>query len=140
MIERILVGAELFLAVGGLGGSVGVLTGAIDFGSVTVDLPFQSPVLAGIALGIANGLVPLLAAVGALRRAAWAPFAHLAVGTVLMGWIVVQVGFIGLDSWLQPFYFAFGALVTGLAVRSLLRQEPRRGAGLSASPAQAPRR
>ncbi len=125
--ERVLVGAELLLALGGLGGSVGVLTGVIDFGSVTSDLPFQSPVLAGVALGVLNGLIPLVAAVGTLRRTAWAPIAHVVVGTVLMGWIVVQVGFIGLGSWLQPFYFVYGAVVTSLALWNLHRREPRPG-------------
>lgn len=122
MRERVLVGAEVFLAMGAIGGAIGLMTGGIDLGTAADDLPWQSPVLGGIALLVLNGALPLAAAGGSWRHARWAPPAHVLVGAVLAGWIVVQVALIGLGSWLQVGYFAFGVALAALAVRNLLER------------------
>jgi len=123
-VRRGLVVLEGLLAAGaGLGG-LGLVTGGIDLGDATSDLPFASPVPAAVALVLVNGLVPLVVAVGALRRRGWADGGHIAVGVALVGWIVVQVAFIGLGSWLQVAYALYGAVVVALGI-TLIRARAR---------------
>lgn len=114
--EQVLVAAELLLAVTAAVGAVGLVTGGVDLGAATDDLPLRSPVLAGIALAVVNGVLPLAVAVGARRRAPWATGGHVAVGVALTGWIVVQVALIGFGSWLQALYGAYGVAVAVLAL------------------------
>ena len=76
-------------------------------------LPFQSPVLGGVALAVLVAL-PL----SALAGLAWVgdprtADAATAVGVVLIGWIVVQLLFLRELSFFHPLYVAVGA---GLAV------------------------
>jgi len=42
--------------------------------------------------------------------------APLAVGSILLLWIIVQVALIGYQSWIQPTFFAFGLAVVALAI------------------------
>ena len=118
--EWTLVVFEVLLAVGAIGGAAGLLFGNI-LGDATELLPFGSAVLAGIALAVINGLWPLAVAIGARRRQRWADWGHLSVGVALMGWIVVQIYYLGPPiHWLQVGYFALGLGVAGLASRLLL--------------------
>jgi hypothetical protein len=117
--ERVLVVAEVLLALGALFGAVGLMSGWIDLDQAVDDLPWQSPMIAGVSLGVVNGLLPLTVAAAAVRRRWWAPLGHVLVGIVLVGWIVVQIGFIGLGSWLQVAYALFGAAIAALAVSNL---------------------
>lgn len=110
-LQRALVALELLLAVGAFGGAIGLVTGTLDLHEAADDLPLASPVLGGIALALCNGVLPLVVAGGTLRRAPWASWGHLAVGGALIGWIVVQVAFIGFGSALQAAYLAYGVLV-----------------------------
>lgn len=120
-LERLLVGMELFLAVGAFFGAAGLIGGGIDLGDAAGDLPFGSPVFAGVALAVLNGVLPTVVAVGALRRAGWAGAGHMVVGTVLVAWIVIQIAFIGLGSWLQVVYLAYGIVLQALALRHVTR-------------------
>ncbi len=102
---------DVLLAVGAAGGSWGLISGTIDASTYVHRLPFQSAVFGGVALA-ATVFVPAVVAAGALltgRR--WADVAQLVVGGMLMGWIVVQVAFIGLSSWLQPVMFVWGGAI-----------------------------
>jgi hypothetical protein len=110
--ERALVFAEVLLAIGAFGGAVGLVSGVLDLHESVDDLPWQSPVIAGIALGALNGLLPAAVAVAAVRHCSWARVGHIGVGLVLMAWILVQVLFIGLNSPLQAVYAAYGATLT----------------------------
>lgn len=114
-----LIVAEVLLAVGAFGGAVGLIVGGIDLGKATDDLPFGSPVLGGVALAVSCGVLPTVVAVGAWRRAPWAPLGHVAVGVVLVGWVVVQIAFIGLGSWLQVGYAVFGLGIAALGISNL---------------------
>jgi hypothetical protein len=124
LLVRALVGMEVFLAAGAVLGAVGLVTGGIDLGDATQDLPFGSPVLAGVALAVLNGVLPAVVAVAGIQGRPWADVGHLVVGVVLVGWIVLQVGFIGLGSWLQVLYAAYGLLIAALAVIALRRRRP----------------
>ncbi len=85
----------------------------------------QVLVLPGFGLLIANGMVPTIALVGAARRAPWATLAHVAVGGVLVGWIIVQLPVIGfLAPAFQLGYLALGLVILGLGL-AMLRNAPR---------------
>ena len=112
-----LIGLELVLSVGAFGGAIGLVGGGLDLKESVSDLPFASPVFAGLALGLLVGVVPLAVAVGAWRRASWADLGHLAVGVGLVAWIVVQVAYIGFGSALQVIYLLWGLAILGLGLR-----------------------
>ncbi len=116
--EHALLWLEVLLALGAYGGAIGLLTGAMDFGPATDDLPFGSTVLAGIALAVIVGLPPTVVFVAALRNQQWASAGHWIVGIALVGWILVQVGFLGWPPhWLQITYFIYGLTILWLAHR-----------------------
>jgi hypothetical protein len=133
-----LVGLEAALAVAAFGGAIGLLTGAIPMTGDLQDVPYASSVLAGVTLALLNGVLPTVAAVAELRRNAWATFAHVVVGVTLIGWIVVQVAIIGLDSWLQPLMAGWGAAILVLAGATPRRSEQELGLGLASVDDQRP--
>ena len=114
---------EGLLAFAALGGAITLIADGESLGSVADDLPWQSPVLGGIALGVVNVLVPVTAILGTLRGTRWAPVGRVVVGPVLVVWIAVQIAFIGLTSWLQPIMVAYGIALTLLAIRQLPRHQ-----------------
>ena len=131
-VRTSLLWLEAVLAVGAYGGATGlVVAGPEILGeAVVADLPFASPVFAGIALGIVNGLVPTVVFVAELRRARWAAVGHLLVGAGLVAWIAVQVAFLGWPPhWLQITYFVYGWVILGLAARGWHATHGRRGRG-----------
>jgi hypothetical protein len=116
--ERALLWLEALLAIGAYGGAIGLVTGGVDIGDATADLPFGSTTFGGWALLVVNGILPTVVVVGALRRRRWADVGHLVVGVALIGWIVVQVSLLGWPPhWLQILYFVWGWAILGLAVR-----------------------
>mgnify|MGYP006297975655 CR=1 FL=1 len=118
--ERMLIGLELALSIGAVGGAVGMFldpagtTSGLDV--ALADLPVPSLVLPGVALLLVNGVLPAAVAIGALRRAPWAPWGHLVVGVALLGWLLVQFWFIGGGHWLQALYVVWGLAITALAL------------------------
>lgn len=64
----------------------------------------------------------------------------MAVSVVLVGWIAVQVGHIGLGSWLQVAYALFGLVITTLAVSNLAYGLPRGRPGRAGRDLDAPTR
>ncbi len=113
--ERWIVALETLIAIGAYGGAVAVLSGSMDFGGRTADLPWGSTTLAGFALGLCIGVFPTLIVMLALRRPGTMRSGHLLVGLTLCSWILVQVAFIGLSFWLQPAVFVWGAVILFLA-------------------------
>lgn len=99
-------------AVAALAGAWAVLAGVIDFGpDVTARLPFGSPELAGLCLGVFVGLPNLALAVLAVTRHPLAAAGSVLVGTGMVAWIVVQVAVIREFSFFQPFYGAVGLVM-----------------------------
>ena len=60
-------------------------------------------------LGV-NGLGSLLGGALSFLRHRYASEAGVALGSLLIAWIVVQVAMIGLVHWLQPLYFSLGVV------------------------------
>lgn len=122
--ERLLIGLEVVLSLSAFGGAAGVAFGGI-LGDTVERLPFGSARFAGAALALVNGVWPVAVAVGSLRRQEWATWGHLTVGVALMGWIVVQVSFLGPPIvGLQIFYFILGATIAGLAWLLVRQRRP----------------
>lgn len=116
-LARRLVVLEVLLVLGAIGGGLGLIIGFLDLQEMTEDLPWQSPVVGGVALLAINAAFPLVVIAAELRRHRLASLGHLLVGVDLLVWIVVQVAFIGFTSALQAIYLAYGVAVTWLAWR-----------------------
>lgn len=89
--------------------------------------PFSDYFVPGVILLVVLGIGPLLAAMGILRRLAWAWPASLLVGAALIVWIVVEVAIVGYIAQppLQAIYGAIGAAIVGVALVPAVRRELR---------------
>jgi hypothetical protein len=113
--DRLLVWLEILLAIGAVGGAVGIVWGDI-LGDAVDRLPFGSARFAGLALFAINGLFPLTVAIGSLLHQPWVRWGHIGVGFALMGWVAVQIAYLGLPvHWLQVLYFAWGLVIAAIA-------------------------
>lgn len=141
-----LVVLQLILFVNACGGAWYGLAGARDIPASWLEgSPFQSYLIPSLFLLIAVGGSMLLATVLWLlgsrvaggRRAPWA---SIAAGSILVGWIVAQVAMIGYVSWMQPACFVAGLAIAALGVVALrLRSRPRDGAGVGTATTAEPR-
>jgi hypothetical protein len=87
------------------------------------ETPFRSFLVPGLLLGLAVGGSAMAAALLVARRARVAPWAALAAGAILVGWLAIQAALIGFF-WLQPVLLAVGVLQLHLG-RRLLRARSR---------------
>jgi hypothetical protein len=112
---RVLMVLVALLAVGAYGGALMMtLIQPDDYlpPEWLAGMPFDSWVLPGIGLLIANGILPTVALLGEVRRRPWAALAHVAVGGVLVGWIALQLVVIG---YVAP-AFQLGYLALGVVI------------------------
>src|SRR5688572_28719185 len=111
----------LFLAVlntvTALGGAWGLVSGVLDLGPVTSRLPWDSTVVAGIALGLLVALPNAVLIGVALRRGRTTGLVGIAVGTALVAWILVEMTFIRELSFFHPLYGAIGLLMVWAGFR-----------------------
>ena len=121
--ERALMVMEVVLAVGAYGGGLMMMLVQPDDYLPPEWLgrtPFRSWVLPGVALTLLVGVLPTLALAGAIRRSGWAGLGHVTVGAVLVGWIAIQVAWVGLVApSLQLSYLTFGLVLVGVAFLDL---------------------
>ncbi|MEV3936807.1 hypothetical protein AB0K52_12625 [Glycomyces sp. NPDC049804] len=90
-------------------GAVGLTFGWLSLGAtVTSRLPWESTVVAGIALGAIVAVPNAALAAAALRGSAYCGPLSILAGVLVVGWIVVEVAFIREFSLFQPFYAALG--------------------------------
>lgn len=97
-------------------GVLGLVGGGLSFGAeLDARLPFDSLVLAGLALAAVVAVPSTVLAVLAWRGDPRTPAATVVVGVLLIAWIVVQLAFLQSFSFFQPLYAAIGLafLVTG---------------------------
>jgi hypothetical protein len=117
---KALVGLELFLAVGALGGGAALLLSP-DGSALGLPLSllgragFEDFRIPGLILLVVNGLLPLVSALGLLRRRPWGPASAMVVGLLLVGWIAVEV--VLLRSFSAP--LPGGYLLLGVAIARL---------------------
>ncbi len=122
--DWLLIWLEILLATGAVLGAVGIIWGDI-LGDAVDRLPFGSATFAGLALFTINGLYPLTVVVGSLLHQQWVRWGHLVVGFALMGWIAVQIAYLGPPvHWLQVLYFAWGLAIAAIAWRLVRHENP----------------
>ena len=136
--EHLLVGLELFLAVGAVAGGGGMLLDTSGRGqglpnNLLDGTPFRSYLVPGIVLLALNAVLPTAVAVLAIRRQPIARLGHLAVAVTLACWLVGETFFIGVASWMQPFFFVY-ALVLGILSVRVLRERRTRSQAHGAGP------
>jgi len=82
--QNILVLLSGFVAIWALAGAIGLMTGVIELGSTIEDrLPFDSPVFAGVALGLVIGLPTASTAVLTARADSRAPGIAVTSGAIM---------------------------------------------------------
>lgn len=141
---RVLVGLLAFQGIGALGGGATLVADPSGEAmgwttAMLADAPFSSFRWPGLILGVGLGVSALvlswavarrphggvLAALTRATRHHWSWLGSLGLGVGLMAWIVAQLLLVDVRSWLQPFMFVVGAVITAVAllpsVRSHLR-------------------
>lgn len=100
------------VAATGYAGVVGLVGGGLSFGDqIDARLPFDSHLIAGLAL-LGFVAVPMtLAAVACVRRRADAGLVTAGAGLLLVIWIAVELAFIRAYSFFHPTYLAAAVVV-----------------------------
>ncbi|MFC3490946.1 hypothetical protein [Glycomyces rhizosphaerae] len=116
----LIAGVALFNAFGAASGAIGLITGWLSLGDKVTDrLPWGSPVIAGVALGVIVALPNTALAIAAMFRGARCGPLSILAGTLLICWIIVQLAFIREFSFFQPFYTVIGLAQIWMGVRVL---------------------
>lgn len=114
----LIVAFALFNTVTAAFGAIGLSTGWLSLGATVTDrLPWNSTLVAGIALGMVVALPNAALAVAALRRSALCGPLSMLAGVLVVGWIVVEVAFIREFSFFQPLYAAVGIAQVWMGAR-----------------------
>ncbi|HLX40683.1 MAG TPA: hypothetical protein VKR42_09120 [Ktedonobacteraceae bacterium] len=122
-VRTALLALNLFVGLTAIVGGIAILLGAFQMpGEWLQNTPFSSYQIPGMILAVFVGGSALVAAVAVMVRSEWDALASLVAGVILAGWIVSEVVMIGLQSGLQPFYFAIGLLIIGLATLLLMTE------------------
>ena len=112
-----------FVAVSAYAGAAGLISGWLRLGStMTAQLPFRSPVFAGIALACVVAVPATVATLLAWRSHARARDAATLAGVLLVGWIVVEVAVVRQFSALQAVYGLAGLGLIAAGSRRMLVQ------------------
>ena len=128
---RIILGSlQLFIAIGAIPAALGFLAdpSGKGMGTSTAMLahsPFTTFLIPGLFLLVVNGLGNVLGSVLSFMNNRMAGKAGLLLGVVLCLWMLFQVYWIGLTSFLQPCFFVVG--VTELFLGWKLMKRPGRG-------------
>ncbi len=104
---------QLFIGIGGIAGGIGLLlkpSGA-NMGMNTEVLtgsPFQNYLVPGLTLLLIIGVGNLIGSAASFLRYRYSGELTVFLGGFLALWIILQVIWLGLVSWLQPVYFLLG--------------------------------
>lgn len=86
------------------------------------DSPFENYLIPGIILLTVNGICSLIGAILVFKEYHYAPIVVSLLGTALLIWMLAQIYWIGMQSWLQPSFLVVGAVELFLGF-SLFRQQ-----------------
>lgn len=119
----VLVTLEALLSACALGGAIYFFSRQRDAmpAEILARTPFGSWVWPGVLLALIVAVPSAVVAVGAVARKPWAHAGHAIVGVVLMGWIIVQVAFVGFIAGLQPLMFLWGLVIALLGAANYRR-------------------
>jgi hypothetical protein len=118
---------QAFIALGAIGGGLMLL---IDPSGAAMGVPvsmlegsvFPDFLMPGLFLFAVNGLGSLVGAVLSFTKNHHAPIAAIALGAILVAWIVIQVSIIQSIHWLHALYFVLGLVELVLGVLITRRQ------------------
>lgn len=116
----LLVGMELVLAAGALGGAWLMFTegdAAFDATVTAEQLPLHSWTIASAALVVIAAALPAAVALAAWLREPWARVGHFVVAGALVAWILIEVAVLGWISWLQPALLVYATAIAVVATR-----------------------
>lgn len=111
------VPAGLGLALDPSGANLGFSVGWLE------SSPFSDFLIPGLVLLTVNGFGHLVGSIASFRGWRRAGEIGLALGIFLLLWVLLQVYWIGLISWLQPAYVILALLECGLAAMVLVSGE-----------------
>lgn len=116
IIRRTAAAVTGLIALSAYAGVVGLLGGSISFGD-TIDarLPFDSLLLAGLALLVIVAVPMTVTAIAAVKGTPHSRDLLFAAGLLLVVWIGVELAFIKAYSWFHPTYLAAAVAVLGLS-------------------------
>jgi len=114
-----LAALQLLIGISAIAGGVALIAqpdgGLLDLPvEWLVNSPFEVHLVPGILLLVLIGVTTDVSAVLTFIRFPYAGELAIALGAVLMIWIVMQIWWIGLTHWLQPLYFGLGFLEMAL--------------------------
>jgi hypothetical protein len=116
-------GLLLFVALNAFGGGYYGLSGAPGVPTAWLDgSPFKDYFVPSLVLLVSVGGSCLIAAVAVFAGFQVSRAGALIAGSIVIGWIVVQVGVIGYVSWMQPATAAVGSMILALAWRLRLER------------------
>ncbi len=106
---------QAFIALGAIPAGLGFLSdtsGARMGNSVGMlgNSPLKSFLIPGLFLLIVHGFGNVAGAILSFRKNTLAGLSGLSLGLILVLWIVIQVHWIGLGSFMQPLFFVIGVL------------------------------
>jgi hypothetical protein len=117
---RVLLVFFVFIGLGAVAGSVGVMKDVMPFPEVWLQgTPFHSYFFPGLLLCLAVGGSQLAAAFLVLWRPSAARAASLIAGLILIGWMAGELELIGFQAPIQVFFVAVGLLEVGLSYTRL---------------------
>ena len=116
---------QLFIAIGGIASGVGLVldpSGA-DMGlntEVLTHSPFEDYLAPGLTLFFIIGIGNIIGSAASFLRYRYSGELMVFLGGFLALWIILQVIWLGLVSWLQPIYFLLGCgeLLLGWRLRA----------------------
>lgn len=108
-IAAIPAGISMLLAPDGSG--VGMSTDILE------NAPFKNFLIPGLFLVFINGMGHAMGAILSFKASAQTGRWAMGLGLLLIGWISLQIYFIGLRHFLQPLFFGLGAMEFFLGLR-----------------------
>ena len=120
-LSDILGSIQVFIAIGAIPAGVLYLmdTSGARMGvssELLKNSPLDSFLLPGLFLLLVNGLITAAASVLSFIKHKYAGMAGLMLGLILTAWIIVQVAWIGLTSFMQPMFFVIGVIEALLGI------------------------
>ncbi len=128
----ILGSIQIFIALGAIPAGIGFLSdtsGAAMGNSVDMlaNSPLRSFLIPALFLLIVHGLGNVTGAILSFRKKSFSGLAGFSLGVILMLWIIIQVLWIGLSSFMQPLFFFIGiieALLGWIILMNHIRSHP----------------